>query len=366
MKKMIFVGGVEKGYFCEELAKELEMELVYINTNINIKNHTNKILNETSCSVVVYDIGQYANEPGVIVEEIDRIFKVNNAKVIIYAEGYLPSADLIVQLHNRNFMNFIFSSNLSGKKDQLEKAINGYYEANGMEVFQQFEIQNNTEKETNEIIASANSKTIAIAGTMGRIGTTTQAVQIVKYLMLNGYKVAYIEMNDSKYVENLAEYFESDVDDELGRVTFENTDLFFKSNQNSEINISEILKLKYDFYIYDFGVFDDTDFNKVWYLEKDIKVVVCGTKANEIKRTTDIISNTFYSDVNYIFSFVPDGDKKEIFELMDEKKDKSFLANYTPDPFVFGNGDIYQKILNVENISPVVPKKKFFFGHRKK
>ena len=43
--------------------------------------------------------------------------------------------------------------------------------------------------------------TIGFAGSQNRIGTTTQALQMLQYLQLMGKKVCYIEMNDSMYVE---------------------------------------------------------------------------------------------------------------------------------------------------------------------
>ena len=38
--------------------------------------------------------------------------------------------------------------------------------------------------------------TIAVAGVQSRIGTTTQAMQIVGYLKIMGYTVAYVDLTE--------------------------------------------------------------------------------------------------------------------------------------------------------------------------
>lgn len=361
---IIFVGSRERGFFVEEEVKKQGMNLAYINANTDIKKQTNQILNESasdSCKFLVIDIEQYANDAKEIADEITRIVKVNNAKPIIYAPGYSGSSVVVTTLLSYSITNFIFAVSLTRIKDQLEKCMNGYFDANGIEELKDVPLQTEDE-EIEELRRTGVITTISVAGTMARIGTTTQALQIVKYLMFNGYKVAYIEMNRTGYTKVLAEYFESEVDEELSKVTIENTDMFYDPGK-----ISEILKLRYDYYVYDFGVFEDTDYNKNWYLEKDIKVMVGGTKANEIIKTTEILGNTFYSDVYYLMSFIDEAEKNDVLELMKEKAERTFFPVYTPNPFSYGNSDIYQKFLNVENKNPEnVTKKGIFTRWRKK
>lgn len=46
-------------------------------------------------------------------------------------------------------------------------------------------------------------KTIGVLGAQGRIGTTTQALQITGCLKEFGYDAAYMEMGNQKYVDEL-------------------------------------------------------------------------------------------------------------------------------------------------------------------
>ena len=41
---------------------------------------------------------------------------------------------------------------------------------------------------------------INVAGCMDRIGTTTQAVQLTRFIKSMDYDVAYMEMNDKNYI----------------------------------------------------------------------------------------------------------------------------------------------------------------------
>lgn len=358
---IIFVGKMDQGYFVEEYASRSNAKFKCIPENGDIKKQTNAILNTKGCQYMIFDVEQYINSSDIIAEEIYRISKVNNAKPIIYASGYLSTSEIVIECLKRQITNFIFATSPGKKNDQLEKCINGYYDVNGMEEISNI-IITDEEEEINEIKKVFNFKSIAVVGTINRIGTTTQAIQILKCLLLNGYKACYVEMGNTGYVENLATFYESEVDEDLGKVTFENTDMYFKSEK-----IAEILKLGYDYYIYDYGKFEDTNFNKISFLEKDLKIIVCGVKPNEMAATTEIIGNTFYSDASYIFSFVPESEQKEILELMEDKANLSYFSQYAPDPFTYCNSDIYQKILRVENKNSdnIKSKGRFFWRKRK-
>lgn len=341
---ILFIGKQEKGFFVEEVGQLFQLETGYIVENADIKKQINKILTYQNCTYMIFDIEQYVNGAEEIADEISKISKVNNAKAIIYASGYLKTSDIIIELLACGIGNYIFATNLSMKKDQLEKCLNGYYDQNGMDELKDIEIIDKN-KELESLILSADSKNIGVVGTMQRIGTTTQSVQIIKFLMLNGYTAAYIEMNTSKYVETLPHYYdECEVDKDIGRVKFNNIDMYYDANK-----IPEILKLNYDFYVYDYGVYDSHSFNKVSFFEKNIKIMVCGIKANELAETTKVIASSFYSDTTYIFSFVSEADRENVYTLMEERRKYTFFASYTPDLFVFGNSNIYKNFINIEN-----------------
>ena len=65
--------------------------------------------------------------------------------------------------------------------------------------------------------------------------------------------------------------------------------------------IAEVLRLGYEYYIYDFGIFDSVGFSLVSYLEKNLKIRVCGIKPNEAPYITDILASLYDKDIEYFF-----------------------------------------------------------------
>lgn len=76
----------------------------------------------------------------------------------------------------------------------------------------------------------------------------------------------------------LKEFHDEDVtfDEQLGKITYQNVDMFYKKDK-----ISDILKLGYDYYIYDFGTYRPDDFVLISFLEKNHKI--CSLR-NKTKR----------------------------------------------------------------------------------
>lgn len=230
-----------------------------------------------------------------------------------------------------------------------------------------------------------NFKTIGIAGACHRIGTTTQAVQIVKYLKLKGYKACLIEMNDNKYqdkkegnrneisfVEKIEAWFDVDkYDEEIGMVSAFGIDMYFRQNK-----IPEVLKKGYDYYIYDYGCYQDRAFNKTAFVREDIKLFVVGAAVTELDYTKDVAENLFYQDAKIIFSLTAKSEEEDLLSLMNSIKTaegssnakRTYFAAYSPDPFALPEESLalYEAIIPVENISKETPRAKSLFGFSKK
>lgn len=345
---MLFVGKSERGYFVEEYAREKGMEFNCIPARTSIYKQVNPIL-ETNCSYVIYDIEQFIDDAEDVAQEIYRIYKANNAKVIIFAPGYLPDATIIQALHRFGFNNFIFAVLMAEMKDQLQKCINGYYDNNPDEQVVAIEVQRSNDRQRTYT-------TIAVSGSMSRIGTTTQAMQMCKYLLYKGHRVCYIEANQSGYVHKIRD-FDTDAkyDEITEKVTFKSIDMFDNMQR-----IHEYLKMEYDYYVYDFGAWNDKEFFATSYLEKDIKVIVGGAKANEILHMTEVLRVASRWDVYYVFSFIADENQKEILELMEEQAKYTYFAKYVPDLWQWVPADYFSQICPCENLVPETKKHRFF------
>lgn len=186
---ILFVGSEEKGYFVKEVAKKRGWDMEYVHAKLHIQEQVSEILSKQYVDYVVYDVSQYESSADEIADEIVKIKKANNAKPIIFAEGYSKEMLVIRRLIFSGVTAFIFDSFLADKIQTLEMCLDG---TNEEFVNEEEEVTQESEPE------SSTARTIAIAGGINRIGTTTQALQFVKYLMYKGYRACYIQMNSEK------------------------------------------------------------------------------------------------------------------------------------------------------------------------
>ena len=172
------------------------------------------------------------------------------------------------------------------------------------------------------------------------------------------------QWNENGYIKALNELYEDGIssDDEIGRVTYQNVDMFYRKDK-----IAEVPRLGYEYYIYDFGIFGSLGFSLVSYLEKNLKIRVCGIKPNEAPYITDILASLYDKDIEYIFSFTHESDRKDILELMSDRAEHTFFAPWIPDPFVYSSqsGEQLAKLLPVIPAELSKEKKRFRFFRRK-
>ena len=182
-------------------------------------------------------------------------------------------------------------------------------------------------------------KTVGIVGCQPRIGTTTQALQLKLCLMHMGYNAAYVEMGERDYIEKLDALYQG--------ITIDKNDIIYCQSiplyTGSRIALAN--RGRYDYVIKDYGYIGNPGFEKISFLEQQIKIVVGGAKANEVDYVEQVIEDECYEDVNYIFSFIGLSEQRDVKEMMKSKKERTYFAVYTPDPFTYVENDIYEYIL---------------------
>ena len=378
---IIFVGSKIDGNFASEVAKNRNIEIVFVDKNSDITKQTNDILftiktHETPTHII-YDADQYNNDAEEIADEIIKIKNHNNAKPIV-ATISLHSGNVLVRACMdagiKNFVNL--SRGNFERKDALEKILTGYSDTNEFKEIETIKRIREEEKQHFD-----HFKKIGVAGTSYRIGTTTQAIQIAKYLKSKGYKVCYVEANSNEYinkgsdrrkvysfsyVEKLKEYIEYDRENkELGIVTYDGIDMAYDPEKIALIHMED-----YDYFIYDYGVYTGADFNKTSFLKDDIKILVGGSDVAELDYTMDAAGDISYACANIIFSFTAKEEQDGILKLFIDCKNKPercYFASYTPSAFILSDVEMYDQLLNVseKNIEETVIKKKKPFWRRK-
>lgn len=106
----------------------------YINESHSILEQENDILAKQNVKYIIYDIDQYFDDTEEIIEEIRAIGRTNKAKPILYVKTDNPKNEVIKEAVANGIKHFINESkSLSFQKDEFEKILSGYFEANGRE-----------------------------------------------------------------------------------------------------------------------------------------------------------------------------------------------------------------------------------------
>lgn len=171
---------------------------------------------------------------------------------------------------------------------------------------------------------------IAVIGAMRRIGTTTVALQLVKYLNdQEEHAAAYLQYNNSDFITDLKEICCADVDTgKPDKITFANTDIFSDPRK-----VNGIISSGYQHIVYDYG--DIKSISQSSAFEKDIIIIVGGAEPDEIRAMTAAMEVFNQKNVFYFFNFTPLSDREELLDMMEGYRNKTFFLDYIPDKFCY-------------------------------
>ena len=171
---------------------------------------------------------------------------------------------------------------------------------------------------------------IAVIGAMRRIGTTTVALQLVKYLNdQEEHAAAYLQYNNSDFITDLKEICCADVDTgKPDKITFANTDIFSDPRK-----VNGIISSGYQYIVYDYG--DIKSISQSSAFEKDIIIIVGGAEPDEIRAMTAAMEVFNQKNVFYFFNFTPISDREELLDMMEGYRNKTFFLDYIPDKFCY-------------------------------
>lgn len=328
---ILFVGEQDKGWFIPETAEKKNEKCEYSGFVSSLKELSKSILQGSYSAVILH-------LPSLVIMDYQNIGKFcknlmianGNIRIVVMAEGYNINSQIVQAAIASGVRFFMLGTNASMLKRELSDALDG--KTNIDEIFDQLPTEDQRDRKKDEIEGNyISSVTIAVVGSTPRIGTTTQALQIVKHLILQGYTACYIQLNSSDYVQRISEFYtDSAQDEDIGMVAYQNIEMYYRQEK-----IADILSKNYDYYIYDFGCISDKDFTLVQFLEKDIKIAVCGSKANDLPQIQTVLELLGNASTEYIFSFTSENDQSDIIELMEDKRKHTYFTGYIPDPFSY-------------------------------
>lgn len=355
-QQILFVGTEQAGHYVPDVSKK---SVEYTGDCLHIQSVRDWVI-KADYEIVIFELSQFVDGAELLAAEFETLSKVSNALFIFFYIGRNQNSLLVQALLKKGFNRFVTHSITAYAKEELQRCLLGYatIELEPDQVDEAIEKDNASKNMAQTIIA--------VAGCCKRIGTTTQAIQIVKYLQFRGHTACYIEMNDSRFVPSVGSLYDikpAPEDLALRKITYNGVDMFAYPDR-----IGEIRALGYEYLVYDFGSITTATGNSIiQFLEKDIKIIVGGVAPSELEAMQAVLNKTIMQNVYYVFSFVHENDFKEVLELQDTKAASTVFAQYTPDYFVYtsSSNSIYDTIIGASNIAPP-PKKKGFWEFGKK
>ena len=378
-KKYIYISK-EPRAIIEEYCKERRINLVmrFIN-EYNLKKFLEtELRNLNGVDYLIIDLQAIINTTpeNEIASSIELIRRMYNVRIIILAEGYKEGNVLLGRIFNLGIYNIVTARNDVMFAEEIERVFSeeGMTFGNAMKykISDNMLVINKTTKVVKENIKRAKQTiTIGIAGTERHIGATTVAINIVKYLSeLTNVTACYIENNNHNSIYSLVEDEELQTiyNEILKKITYEGIDLYERPE-----NLADILKFEYEFYVFDFGNFEEMSKEEISsFLTRDLKIIVSGNKTWEISKLIETFMIVGEDKNSYlIFNFVRNEEKEKFRESLGKFwKERASFSEFVPEPFIVGNRKFYETILKDyllnTNIEEVNEKKGIFNILKKK
>lgn len=173
---------------------------------------------------------------------------------------------------------------------------------------------------------------ITVGGILNRIGTTTQCLAVYRYLEWLGLRCCYVDTT-GRHMDSLSALYQKPIED--GSLAIE------------EINMKkwEPQGRGYHAHVVDYGVISDE--NRGAFLESDVSLLCCGTKAWELPALADLlVQSDSLMEALMLFSFTGETERAGAVALLAPITKQVFFAPYSPDIFgVRVNTDFYSSML---------------------
>lgn len=337
---------------------------------------------DTAFTHILMDVDYVHQNADVPLELLSRLINTTSYCWLILANGYMPDSRLMRDLLALGIdRENIFLQGGTAMKARISQLLQlgtdeGSFSPPSMEMMEEQVVSSPTILPPSQVDIVAGKAmaikkpprpatkavTVAVAGASPRIGTTTQALQLLLYLRAKDYSCAYLDMCGSGKMEQLSDIYES-----CDRI---NGHEFTIQGQHIITNGKLLMQARseYDYVICDYGPYQDI-LEPVSFWEKDVKILVAGTKPWESAQLPAVFADDDGS-LRYIFSFVPSVDESSVREQMAESADKTYFAPYAPDYFSYsGVDELYSALVDCPGPSPTQTKEKglrFLFNRKKK
>lgn len=371
-EKYIYVSSEQEDWL-EEVMNEKKVILTERFINIyNITNFFSNTLQNLNVNylVIVLKAFKGSSKDEEILSMIKLLLQKETCKIIIIDQGVKKGNVLISDIIKLGIYDCITPLDDNLAKSLLKKAITSGMSYSDTMAFRVDEatinINKNTKVVKNNFVKVKSNATIGIASSERHLGATTIAINLVNWLnQIPNTTACYVENNNHNSIKSLDNYKESTIDKEEGKITLNNINYYQKPNSET---LARIQAMQYDFYIYDYGNFNEmSEQEKNSFVKSDLKFLISGSKAWE----TDNLINALLvlnQDVNtfLLINFTELEERRNFKESIGEEwSNKTYFIDNTPNPFKINNNtNIYEKLFTpyLQNTEITEKKKKFKFN----
>lgn len=340
---ILFLGDMEKQYYIEEAAAEQREIIENYGKNPYHIMDVVQDANSKGYSTVVVNVENLLDTPQ---EAYEGLQKLKAPNIVILFIGAAPTLPIIATLARHGYHNFITSVSIGRAKDEARLALQnkGIRPTYSDDVARRMM---SAEEEAAAFNPDDSYRIITVAGTVHRIGTTTQCIQMALFLKSFGKQPVVIESNLTDFIGELVEEYNLDyLNPKTNHVQFMDVDF---------IQAPHTKLPQFDTYIYDCGAISDEHFPKNIFSIGETRFLVFGDAPGEGSL------HAIYNPENYtrwVGSFIPENRRND-YEIAfgKERKDNLYFAPYTPDLFSLYPQTFYAQALK---------KKKHFIQDLKK
>ncbi len=280
-----------------------------------------------------------------IIEAITAFKAMYNSRVIVLAEGMDAYSNLINKLIESWVYNIITSTEYEEIKEEMHECMS-LQGKNSRNVIWSM-------TRTTEAFCSGSDSwgshgynflckdiKIAVVGAEHKVGTTTTAFHLVRFLADYGAETAYVEANKNGHLQMLSDFYNGmKVKDAF--VEYEGTKYYFEGNYPDNNN----------FVVIDFGTISECKLQVVKQCEV---IVICGcAKPYEIEQVKSAIEKFEGIKVNLVLSHVQQEERATLDELLKKPNITILYADDAPTLFDGKANEVMFKELVKDYIFPV-------------
>ena len=312
-KKVLFIGGETTYHLFDDIAKRTESEIVpFYGVTKTEGEIINAALSDTY-AMIILNVPEIINAQNQISEIIETIQKSVKTNFVVMAEGYTSKSSLIVEAA-QNGVSYFMLSDIGADRNRVFvdtlAGVKNVYDIMQTDEENQTNVVEKQKQKTRNARKKYKSISVGIAGAINRIGCTSVAIQLIKFLFSQGKSACLVDVSDTDYVKKCDEYYGTEsIDYEHNRITIDGVDMYFDISADI---ISFVEIQGYDFIIYDMGNITDLPQKQTEFLQKKYRLLVTGSKPNEYEAFYSLLHSLYRTTISYLYNFTPEADRESI------------------------------------------------------